>query len=236
MQGVLECQGQIRFGSLPWEISERLAQFHGNWLEFLPDANAIIFRRVQSIGCPALTGVPCELITLIDSLPPEYRESMPGGELSLKDQKNQILRLLVKQGEVHIKWPQESCFQTVPVSFESAIKEADPNRIRVRGWARFAGSSARGGELQAFVDRFGGLYPEEDMPSECEQNMVYVRFKDAHLEPQELVAKLQDLADPLDSLQADLEIGSFGQGSVDQDLRIQIVDGRVETTRPLLQP
>lgn len=235
MQGVLECQGQIRFGSLPWEICERLAQFHGNWLEFLPDANAIIFRRVQPIGCPALTGVPCELITLIDSLPAEYRESMPGGELSLKDQRNQSLRLLVGHGEVHIKWPQESCFQTVPGSLESALNDADPNRIRVRGWARFAGSCARGGKLQAFLDRFGGLYPEEDMPSECEQNMVYVRFKDARLDPQELVAELQALADPLDSLQADLEISPFGRGSVDQDLRIQIVDGRVETTKAVLR-
>ena len=235
MQGVLECHGQIRFGSLPWEISEYLAQFRGNWLEFLPDANAIIFRRTQPAGCPALTGVPCELITLIDSIPPEYRDSMPGGELSLKDQRDRVLRLLVKQGEVRIKWPQESCFQTVPVSFESAIKDVDPSKVRVKGWARFAGSSTRRGELRAFVDRFGGLYPEDDMPSECEQNVVYVRFKDARVDPQELIAKLQDLADPLDSLQADLEIGSSGQGPVDQDLRIQIVDGRVETTRLLLQ-
>lgn len=235
MQGILECQGQIRFGSLPWEISERLAQFRGNWLEFIPEANAILFRRVQPLGCPALTGIPCELITLIDSVPAEFRESMPGGELSLKDQRDRMLRLVVKQGEIHIKWPQESCFRNLSVSYESAIKELDPAKARIKGWARFAGSSARGEELRAFVDRFGGLYPEEDMPSECEQNMVYVRFRGASVEPQELIGKLQELADPLESLQADLEVGSPGQDSDNWDFRIQIVDGRIETTRPVLR-
>jgi len=235
MQGLSECQGEIRFGSLPWEISERLAQFRGNWLEFIPEANAIIFRRVQPVGCPALTGVPCELISLIDSLPAEFRDSLPGSELSLKDNTDRVLRLVVKHGEVRIKWPRESCFQNAPVSYESDIKRIDLTKARVKGWARFAGSSARSGELRAFVERFGGLYPEEDMPSECEQNVVYVRFKGSNIEPQVLIGQLQELADPLESLQADLEVGSPGQDSDDRDFRIQIVDGRIVTSRPILR-
>lgn len=234
MHELKEYQGQIRLGSLPWEIAERLAQFRGNWLEFMPEANAISFRHVQPVGCPALTGIPCELITLIDSIPPEFRESMPGGELSLKDERNRKLRLQVKQGELRIKWQQEPCFRTVAVSVENAAGVGVSSRAKVNGWARFAGTSSRSGELRDFVERFGGLYPEEDMPSECEQNIVYVRFRNASVEPGELVSKLRELADPLESLQAELEFESPGEDSADGCFRIQIADGGTEVTRPAL--
>jgi hypothetical protein len=235
MEDMTEYQGEIRLGSIPWEVAERLVQFRGNWLEFIPQANAIVFRRVQPMGCPALTGVPCELITMIDSIPPEFRDSMPGGELSMKDQRDRMIRCVVRKGEIRIRWPQESCLQTVAVSFESAAQVVDPARARVTGWARFAGASARGGDLRAFVDRFGGLYPAEDMPSECEQNVVYVRFKDSCVAPGELIACLQDLADPLDSLQAELEVDPSGSHSHSRAFTIRILDGRMETAMPALQ-
>lgn len=235
MQGVLEYQGQIRFSSLPWEISERLAQFRGNWLEFVPKANAIIFKQAQPECCPALTGVACELITLIDSVPPEFREAMPGGELELRDSNGPVLRLKVAQGEVRINWPHMFCFRSVPDSRGRAVEEDGPRERLVKGWARFSGAPAKTRELQALVDRFGGLYPEEDMPSECDQNMAYIRFKDVRLDPQELIARLTDIAEPSESLQAYLKIGTPTPGAVGEEVIIQIVDGCVETDRLILQ-
>ncbi len=230
METLMECQGQIRFGEVPWEVAERLAQFRGNWLEFLSGSNAVVFRGVRPPGCPPVTAIPCELISLIDSIPPEFRECMPGGELCLKDVNGRILRVEVRQGQIRIKWPQEPICRTSPDLSEHAAGEGG----RVNGWARFAGSSSRSEELRGLVDRFGGLYPEEDMPSECAQNLVYVRFRNASIEPRTLMDCLQNLADPLESLQAELEIESPGSGPREGSLRIRIVDGRAEATEATL--
>jgi hypothetical protein len=235
MEGAMESEGQIRLSSLPWEISERLAQFRGNWLEYLTEANAIVLRTVQAVGCPALTGVACELITLIDSLPTELRESMPGGELVLKDAAGPLLRLVVSQGEVRIKWPNRSCIRGIPISIDSAPMEAGAEGVRIDGWARFAGSPGKFAEIRAFAEQFGGVFPSEDMPSECVQNTAYVRFRNASIDSSGLIARLRGLSDPLESLQADLEIVSEAPGLARQEVRIQIVDGRIEATKPALR-
>ena len=229
MQSILECCGQIRLGSLPWEISERLAQFRGSWFEFIPETSALTFRQAEWNGCPAFTGIPCELIALIDSIPPECREAMPGGELSLRDEGNRILKLAVKQGEVHIRWHQQPGLHAAPVPYQSIVNAAGAEKKRIEGWARFAGSSARSGEIGAFVDQFGGLYPEEDMPSECEQNMAYVCLKSADLDLRNLIARLTELADPKESLQADLRVVS--PEIEDRGYRIRIVNGRIEASK-----
>ncbi len=226
MEALMECQGQIRFGEVPWEVAERLAQFRGNWLEFLSGSNAVVFRGVRPPGCPPVTAIPCELISLIDSIPPEFRECMPGGELCLKDVNGRTLRVEVRQGQIRIKWPQEPICRTSPDLSENAAGQGG----RVNGWARFAGTPSRSAELRELVDRFGGLYPEEDMPSECTQNMVYLRFRNASIEPQTLIDRLRGLADPLESLQAEIEIESSGSGPGERSFRIKIMDGCAEAT------
>ncbi|HYK89040.1 MAG TPA: hypothetical protein VE398_09730 [Acidobacteriota bacterium] len=235
MQVVLEYQGQIRLGSLPWEISERLAQLRSNWLEFIPKTSAIIVRQAQPAGCPALTGIACELISIIDSIPPELREAMPGGELALRDSSGPVLQLAVTRGEVRIKWPRKACVRGVPTSPENSLEVARLPATSVRGWARLVGSPSKTRELAAFVDRYGGLYPEEDMPSEGSQNMAYIRFRHVSADPKELIDGLLELAEPRESLQADLEAGRQTRGSFDPEFRIQIVDGRLELTKPVPQ-
>lgn len=234
MQGELECKGKIRVGTLPWDVSERLSQFSGNWLEFDPAEGAIVLRHTQPGTCPALSGVPCELITIIDSIPQQQRDSMPGGALYVKDKQGQVVRLTVEHGEVRVQWPHLDYTRAKAVSAEAAMQDLNPSKARVRGWSRFAGSESKAGQLQDFVDRFEGLYPEGDMPSECRSNMVYVEFKDVNVGPEELIAKLRDMAEPPESLQAELEVGSFETGAHDQDFRVCIRDGRVQVLRPAL--
>jgi hypothetical protein len=233
MQGELECEGKIRFGSLPWDVSERLAQFTGNWLEFAPEENAIIVRHVQPVGCPAMSGVPCELISMIDAVPSGHRESMPGGALYVKDRSGQVLRIVVERGEVRIQWPHLDYAKSTLIPVE-AIEEANPREACIRGWARFSGSPQLAEKLQAFVDRFEGLYPEGDMPSECEQNTVFVKFKDVNVGPKELLSKMKELAETPESLQAELDVSSFAPGSLDSNFRIRVRDGAVEVLRPSL--
>jgi hypothetical protein len=234
MEGELECKGKVKVGQVPWDISERLTQFSGNWLEFDPAESAIVVRHTQPGTCPALSGVPCELITIIDSIPQQHRDCMPGGALYVKDRQGQAVRLVVEHGEVRVQWPHLDYSRAVPVTPEVAMQAMSPSTARVRGWARFAGSPAKAAQLQDFVDRFEGLYPEGDMPSECQSDMVYVEFRDVNVGPDELIAKLKELAEPHESLQAEMEVGSFVAGATDQDFRICIRDGRVQMLRPAL--
>jgi hypothetical protein len=108
MQGEVKCEGKVSVGALPWEVSERLAQFAGNWLVYAPEENAIIVRHVPPVICPPTTALACELITMLDSIPAEYREAMPGGALCINEQGGPVMRLAVQDGEVRIQWPRQN--------------------------------------------------------------------------------------------------------------------------------
>jgi len=232
MEGEPQCKGKIRVGRIPWDVGETLTQFSGNWLAFDPAECAIVARPSQPGPCPALSGVPCELITLIDSIPEEQRDSMPGGALYVKDKRGRTVRLTVEHGEVRIQWPHldYSCVQELPA--ESALQAPGARSATVRGWARFAGSPARAAELREFAERFGGLYPEEDIPSECPSDVVYVEFKNIEAAPGELIARMQELAEPRASLQAEMEVAIQAAGAAGRDLRVCIRDGLVQVLRP----
>ncbi len=230
----LECEGQVKLGPLPWDLSERLAQYSGNWLEFSPRECAIVARKSLPVGCPATTAVSCELITMIETLTPELRQAMPGGEFFVRAHSGRIMRFAVEKGEIRIQWPSEDYSRATPVTAESVLSSLDTSEARVKGWARFAGAGSHQREIQAFAERFGGLYPEGDMPSECEQNIAYIPFKGVGIHPEELVNRLQALADPIESLQAEIDVTCALPRSEDREYRILIRNGQVETVRPSL--
>jgi hypothetical protein len=204
----LDCEGLILLGPLPWEISERLAQFAGNWLEFSPKDNAIVVRKTLPLGCPATTAVSCELITMMGSLPAENRLAAPGGEIFVRSENSRIMRFSVQQGEIRIQWPykEEPCRAARGHACE--IVRFAAHDATVNGWARFVGDAQKINQLQEFVARFDGLFPEEDMPSEAEQNVVFVRFKNVGCDPAELLATIKSLADPADSIEGEMEVRS----------------------------
>jgi hypothetical protein len=232
MRGEQECEGNIKFGPLPWELSEKLAQFVGNWLEYASDENALVVRKAEPIGCPAISGVPCEIINMIDSLPPEHRQAMPGGVFYVKDSGGQSMRVVVEKGEVRIQWPYQDFSRLVSVPPESVLSSMNPGEARIKGWARFAGAPSRAAEIQSFVNRFEGLFPEGDLPSEGEQSIAYVKLKSASIAPDDFVERLRSLADPPESLQAELEVKSYAPRAEGRDFRIYIRNGRIETFRP----
>ncbi len=230
----LECEGQVRLGPLPWDLSERLSQFSGNWLEFSPKESTIIARKSLPVGCPATTAVSCELITLIESLTPELRLAMPGGEFFVKAHSGRIMRFAVEKGEIRIQWPSEDYSRAIPVTPESVLSSLSASEASINGWARFAGARSRRREIEAFAEHFGGLYPEGDMPSECEQNIAYVPFKGVSVDPDKLVNRLQSLAEPGESLQAQIDVSCPSPRSEDREYRILIRNGKVEALRPSL--
>ncbi len=234
MQGEQECEGTIKFGPLPWDISEKLAQFIGNWLEFAPQENALVARKSEPIGCPAISGVPCEIINMIDSLPAAQRQAMPGGVFYVKDHGGQIMRVLVEKGEVRIQWPYQDYSKPVSVPPLSVMNSMEPGEARIKGWARFAGTRTKAADIQALIGRFEGIYPEGDLPSEGEQRIAFIKFKSANIDPAELVDQLRKLTDPPESLQAELEVKSYAPRPTDRDFRIYIRNGKIETVRPSL--
>lgn len=230
----LECEGKIRFGALPRETSERLARFSGHWLEFAPEDNAAIVRHVQPIGCPALTAVPCEMIWLLDALTAEQRAAMPGGVLYLKDRAGKILRVLVSAGEVRIQWPQEDYSRATAVAPEAALGAVDSRVARVNGWVKFRGAPEAVKQLESFVDNFEGLYPEGDMPSQCDGPWIRTELKNVNVGPAELLATLRTLANPADSLEGEIDVGSFAADAVEGDFRLVLRGGQIQAMRPAL--
>lgn len=229
-----ECEGSIKFGPLPWEIGERLAQFNGNWLEYAPAENALVVRKAEPTGCPAISGVPCEIINAIDALPHEHRMAMPGGVFYVRDRGGQIMRVLVERGEVRIQWPCQDFSKPVSVPPESVLGSMNPGEARINGWARFAGACTKSADIGALIERFGGIFPEADLPSEGEQNVALVKFKGADISPDELVNLLRRLADPPESLQAELEVKSFAPRPQGREFRLYIRSGKIEAIRPAI--
>ncbi len=234
MRRELECEGRVLLGTLPPEASERLTGFTGSWLEFAPDENAIVVRHVQPTGCPALAAVPCELISILDSLATDVRDAVPGGVLYVRDASGQLLRLQVEQGEIRIQWAHEDFVRCVPVPLESAIEEVDPLTARVRGSVSFVGPEQAVARLHDFVDRFEGLYPEGNLDASREGKIVRAVLHDVNVGPRELLAVLRAVAGPPEPLGAEHESTSFKPGSQDFDFRLRVSAGEAQAERPSL--
>ena len=234
MQCEPDCDGRIEIGPLPESVLGRLAQFRGNWLEFVPEESAIVVRHVQPSGCPAISAVPCELIALMDCIPSEHRDAMPGGEFRVKDADGQILRLVVERGDIRIQWPSPDYSRAVAIPTTTLMEGLNPRAARVAGWARFRGVADSAARIQAFVDSFEGLYPEGIMQMCPGNEGMEVQFHDVNVGPCELLAKLQELADPLASLEAELDISSFAPGSSDANFKILVRHGQTQALRPSL--
>jgi hypothetical protein len=235
MQADLECQGNVALGPLPEETARRLARFAGNWLEFDPRENAIVVRHVQPTGCPAMSGIPCELITILDFLPGDARDAVPGGELFIIGHETaQLVRLRVERGEVRIQWAHPDYSAAVPIELRDALEGFNPRAGKVDGQASFSGSAAAAASLEAFIARFEGLYPEGDFTVGCAGPVCTAQFSEVNVGPQELLATLQKIASPGDSLEADLDISSFAHRAIDRRFRINIRQGRVQVLKPAL--
>jgi hypothetical protein len=231
MQGELECEGRIRFGSLPWEIGERLTAMSGNWLRYSPEDNALIVNHELPAGCPAITGVCCELISFIGTVPVDYRGAMPGGTLLVRDNNGPLLRLVVAKGEVRIQWPECDFANPEESTLEDFLRESGSTEARVRGWARFVGKPSAAADIHKLVDRVGGIFPEGDLPSECEQHLAYVEFKDTLDSPRELLACLEEMAEP-GSLNSQLDVRHYSALMGDREFRIVIEGGTPRLLRP----
>jgi hypothetical protein len=230
----LECEGRVRLGPIGADTERRLTGFGGEWLEYSPDEGVLVVRHIQPGGSPAQSAVPAELIAILDSIPPAERDAMPGGTLVVKDRSGVVMRLVVERGEIRVQWPREDWDHAVAVEIDAALRGADPFSARVSGKARFRGPEAKAAAVVDFVEAFEGLYPEGEVLLLAGADAHEITFRSANVGPAQLLAHLRDAADPIDSLEADLDVGSFAPHSIDRDFRLSIRAGKVQALRPAL--
>jgi hypothetical protein len=234
MQRELQCEGKVRLGELPRETGERLAQLCGSWLEFSPAEGAIVVRHVQPAGCGALSAVPCELVTLLDGLTAAERDAMPGGELIVSGPGGPILRLRAARGEVSIQWAHADFGHAAPVALERALEGLNGAETRLDGWIRYAGPPESARELESFVDRFEGLYPEGTFVPTCAEGAVEIQLEAVNAGVHELLLALRRVADRPETIEADLTVGSFAPEAHSRQFRLRVHEGRAEALRPSL--
>jgi hypothetical protein len=195
-----------------------------------------VVRHVQPGGEPAITAVPAELIALFELLTEDEREAVSGGTLLVRERSRVVLRLRVERGEVRIQWPREDWARARAVDLDTMFREVDPVSARINGVARLRARPGAEIDLVAAVDSFEGLYPEGDLRVTRDGPCLEVELLGVNVGPEELVQKLRALAEPVASLEADLEIGSFAPQAFERDFRVALRGPEAHAVRPSLWP
>ena len=235
----LDCTGEVRLGSLSPETLERLATLGGAWLELGLQGRRLVPCHVQPGGPPTLAALPAELIAFLDALTAEERGALPGGALVVRDRAGSVVRLVVARGEIHVQWPREDWTQVEPVDLDSILAEIDSASARISGRVSFDAEPGAEDRLVEFVGRFDGLYPEGDLLAErrgAQGRTLHAELSDVNVGPGQLLATLRCLADPSDSLEGELEVGSFLPHAQDRDFRLTLHRGTARAVRPTLWP
>lgn len=232
----LDCTGEVELGSLSPETIERLSALGGEWLELSPDESKLTLCHVQPGGTPTLSALPAELIAFLDALTPEERDAVPGGTLMVRDRSGTVVRLVVAQGEIHVQWPREDWSHAEPVDLAAIFAQTQAVSARISGRVRFAARPGGEERLVEFVGRFEGLYPEGNLQVERDGEMVLASFDDVNVGPEQLLNTLRRLAAPPESLEGDLEVGSFLPHAQERDFRLEIRKGVARGQRPALWP
>jgi len=232
----LDCTGEIGLGTLAPETVERLERLGGEWLELNPESHALEVCHVQPGGTPTLSAVPAELIAFVDALAPAEREAMPGGTLIIRDRTGIVVRLVVTGGQIHVQWPREDWSRAEAVDLQTALAETDSASARISGHLSLRAPRGSGDRLVEFVGRFEGLYPEGDLEVERDEDTLRLELRDVNVGPRQLLKNLNELAEPLESLGGELEVGSFVDHALDRDFRLTFEKGVARATRPSLWP
>lgn len=232
----LDCTGEISLGTLSPATLERLSGLGGEWLELAPEEEKLVSCHVQPGGKPTLSALPAELIAFLDALTPEERDAMPGGTLLVRDRAGSVVRMVVGQGEIHVQWPREDWSHAEPVDLNAMLAETDSVSARVSGTFRLAAAPGAEDRLVEFVGRFEGLYPEGDLSVEREGEVLRAQLDEVNVGPEQLLKTLRRLADPPESLEADLEVSSFVAHAQDRDFRLEVRRGVARAVRPALWP
>ena len=238
MSHVSQCHGRIELGELPDAVRARLAGLPGEWLEFDPDAAAIVVRHVQPTEAPVLATTASELVRMLNEIPYDLKTRIPGGVLFVHTEATgELVRLRVSaNGALSIEWAHPDYEGAARKPYGDGHELAiEPWEQRLNGEVEFVSKEAETAahELQSLADTFEGLYPEGDFRATADASTVRVRMVDVNLDVKRLLDRLLFLADK-STLYGRIDVGSFGDSLPENLVRLLFETGEVWVQRPLL--
>jgi len=237
MRTHLGCTGSIELGKLSPETQARLEKIEASWLEFAPETNSLVVRHVQPDDVPAMREIAGELFDFLTALPESERKKIPGGALYYSDeQRGQSVRIKVWQGGfVTVAWAQPDYTRATwePYRGQSLRLVFDAYQ-RLNGVVKLQAQKGAVEELQAALERNGGLYPQGEFEAAIVGNNLEVRFFDVNASVLPLIELLKAKAEPAASLEGEIDVSSFRAGDVEDYCRFVLRGGEVWIARPAL--
>ncbi len=233
------CYGGVLLGELPGAVQQRLAALPGDWLEYDAPTGMIVVRHVQPSAGPSLPVIAGELVRMLAEIPAAAQASVPGGDLFVHAEQNQLVRLRVEAGgALRVEWAHPDYERARPQPWRGERLEiVEPRVQRLNGRVTFTTRDPAGAarELAALADTYEGLYPEGDLvvTPDASRPGVAVEVRDLNLDVLWLVERLRALAAPR-SLNGRIEVSSFATVYPEQHLRFVFKNGAPWVQRPVL--
>ncbi len=237
MRTHLGCTGRVELGKLAAETQERLEKIEATWLEFAPESASLVVRHVQPDDIPAMREIAGELFDFLTAIPEAERRKIPGGALYYADeQTGQSVRIKVWEGGfVTVAWahPDYSRATWEPYRGQSLPLVFDAYQ-RLNGTVKLQAQKGVAEEVQAVIDRSGGLYPQGEFEVLITGNNLEFRFLDVNASVLPLIKLLKAKAEPASSLEGEIDVSSFRSGDVEDYCRFVLRGGEVWIARPAL--
>lgn len=237
MRTHLGCTGRIELGKLGQETQKRLDKIPATWLEFAPEANALVVRHVQPDDIPAMREIAGELFDFLTAIPEQERKKILGGALYyLDDQTGQSVRIKVWEGAfVTVAWAQPDYSRATWVAYyEGSTPVVFDAYQRLNGVVKLQGLPGAAEELKAVIERFSGLYPQGEFEVIQTGRVLDMRFLDVNASVLDLIKTLKAKADPVASLDGEIDVSSFRSGDVEDYCRFVLRAGEIWIARPAL--
>jgi hypothetical protein len=237
MRTHLGCVGRINLGEVSEETRKGLEAVEASWLEFAGSPPSLVVRHVQPSDTPILPNVGGELLDFLGRLTEDERGTVLGGALyCLDEESGQYIRLRVSPGGIlSISWArpdysrgrwQPYSGERVPVVFEAFQ--------RLNGKVKFSGAPDAADKIRAAAERSTGLYPEGELETRVEGGQVEISLRDVNSSVLDLLAALRETANPVASVEGEIDVSSFRPGDLEDYCRFVMKEGEVWLVRPAL--
>lgn len=235
MRTHLGCIGRVNLGLLSEETRRNLERFRGNWLDFIAEPASLVVRHVQPTDTPVVPSVAAELLECLGRLTDAERARAGGTLYCLDEEDGQYVRLKVSGGILTATWaqPDYSRARRVPYRGEHVPVVFEPYQ-RLNGAVRLCASAEGFARIRRAIERSTGLYPEGDLDQRSVDDKIEINFRNVNASVLALLAALKDAAQPLDSLEGEIDVSSFRPGDLEDYCRFVIRDGEVWLLRPAL--
>jgi len=237
MRTHLACVGRVNLGELDGETRRRLEQIETTWLEFCPDPPSLVVRHLQPSDSPMLPSVASELLEFLGNLSESERMNVPGGALySLDEETGQYVRLKVARGGfLTVAWaqPDYSRARWVPYGGERIPVVLEAYQ-RLNGTLNFIGPPNVATEIRAVVEQHAGIHPGGEFEARVAQGQVEIHLRDVNSSVLPLLAALRSAANPLSSLEGEIDVSSFRPGDLEDYCRFVLRGGESWLVRPSL--